>query len=724
MTGLDKLQKLLFGEIEPAPKKGHKTPEPPKEKPKYFQKGLITLISLTFLTGFYYASAVYYPHTDTRMLKNKYTIDLTDQDFKMKYHIGNLPSCYKNSNCWASPNYNDSKWQEHKFPTGSIEDLEGYKGYKEKQFLYYRGKIKVPSKLINQKYEISFTPMYVRHGFFQIFINGRLVISNNSYRSTAPIILVDIPKHDIVNNTVTVGIKGSLSDKNLDAGIFHRGRFYIGPSYILQSLYIHKERATATFYLLTLLSKGGIFIVFALIFLFTTGQKGFFNFLIFAFCSTTESLLIGNFTDQFFTIPERIILIFYLKVGALIGLFGFIAYYFSVKNAHKKQLYFSGILLSLITLGLILQRTGFDNNRVSVITLFNFTNTVLVGLLIASIILGRIGVNMWLKLNIEPHKLRPYKNLIIANFIYLAALIWEFYLKGQYSGFDLRPVYDTFFFLYIAFETIREFGFTKKRVLNLETHMEEKLRMEQELQDAAEISKVFVPSTPPKLKDIKIATYYKPLSENGGDWYTFEESNSQNYLYFFMCDVTGHGVQAAIIVSTCRTILTSHMHHAKDRDEGVLFAKNYITDLNKTLYTQGDGKHVTTICSLVFDRKNKKVFYMSGGHPFPILIRNGDLKKESLEVLINRQTVLGNNLEYEFEFQSTEFKNKDEIIIFTDGVSVHSNIRNFKKNLPLMGEDFYAHPKKIIDLSHQLERDRGKEPEEDDLTVVCFKSSF
>ena len=53
--------------------------------------------------------------------------------------------------------------------------------------------------------------------------------------------------------------------------------------------------------------------------------------------------------------------------------------------------------------------------------------------------------------------------------------------------------------------------------------MQERERIEQELQVARQIQQELLPETIPKLEDWQIATYYGPAREVGGDFYDFFE---------------------------------------------------------------------------------------------------------------------------------------------------------------------------------------------------------
>jgi steroid delta-isomerase-like uncharacterized protein len=84
--------------------------------------------------------------------------------------------------------------------------------------------------------------------------------------------------------------------------------------------------------------------------------------------------------------------------------------------------------------------------------------------------------------------------------------------------------------------------------------VQERERIEQELQVARQIQQELLPETIPKLEDWQIATYYGPAREVGGDFYDFVEL-SRGHLGLIVGDATGHGMPAALVMATTRGML-------------------------------------------------------------------------------------------------------------------------------------------------------------------------
>jgi predicted ester cyclase len=82
----------------------------------------------------------------------------------------------------------------------------------------------------------------------------------------------------------------------------------------------------------------------------------------------------------------------------------------------------------------------------------------------------------------------------------------------------------------------------------------ERERIEQELQVARRIQQELLPETTPELDGWRIAAYYGPAREVGGDFYDFLELEDGR-LGLVVGDATGHGMPAALVMATTRGML-------------------------------------------------------------------------------------------------------------------------------------------------------------------------
>src|SRR5215211_5180622 len=82
----------------------------------------------------------------------------------------------------------------------------------------------------------------------------------------------------------------------------------------------------------------------------------------------------------------------------------------------------------------------------------------------------------------------------------------------------------------------------------------ERERIEQELQVARRIQEELLPKALPELNGWEFAQHYQPAREVGGDFYDFLELEDGR-LGLVVGDATGHGMPAALVMSTTRGML-------------------------------------------------------------------------------------------------------------------------------------------------------------------------
>jgi len=77
---------------------------------------------------------------------------------------------------------------------------------------------------------------------------------------------------------------------------------------------------------------------------------------------------------------------------------------------------------------------------------------------------------------------------------------------------------------------------------------------EQELRLARSIQRASLPEEVPSLEGWQISPFYRPAREVGGDFYDFFELEDGR-LGIVVGDATGHGVPAALVMASARSML-------------------------------------------------------------------------------------------------------------------------------------------------------------------------
>jgi len=144
------------------------------------------------------------------------------------------------------------------------------------------------------------------------------------------------------------------------------------------------------------------------------------------------------------------------------------------------------------------------------------------------------------------------------------------------------------------------------------------LSIESELAIAREIQSSILPSSVPKVNNLRIAAAYHPMTAVAGDFYEFIPVD-QNRAGFLVADVSGHGVPAALIAAMIKVAMQSVVSLADDPPA-------VLRGLNRALAGQLRGQFVTA-AYLWIDTEIHKALYSAAGHPPLLRWRNGMLER-------------------------------------------------------------------------------------------------
>jgi len=248
----------------------------------------------------------------------------------------------------------------------------------------------------------------------------------------------------------------------------------------------------------------------------------------------------------------------------------------------------------------------------------------------------------------------------------------------------------------------------------------EEKRLAKEMADATRIALALKPEDAPEWPQYWISSFHKSLNEASGDWYFFERSTSGRYGHFVLCDITGHGVQAALVVSSCKTILSSLRMTTDDSFESEKFVEEYARRLNSVLYMHGRGTHSTTLVGITFDFQTHTITYINCGHPFPIWHSCNDSRK-SVGLLGSVGDPLGFGEELQIVSSSKTVNVGDLVIVHSDGVPLSRSRRILKRYFEEIDSGIMISAKRLHEASLKEFVRTGHEPIQDDVSLVVFR---
>lgn len=184
-----------------------------------------------------------------------------------------------------------------------------------------------------------------------------------------------------------------------------------------------------------------------------------------------------------------------------------------------------------------------------------------------------------------------------------------------------------------------------------------KERLEGELEAARRIQADMLPSPTAggESAGFELAGTVVPARAVGGD--LFDYFSLGRLVFFFVGDVSGKGVAAALFMARTKTLFDAIA--AIERDPGVVLEK-----LNQSLCTQNQaGMYVTAVCG-VLDVETRTVTFATAGHEPPLLVRAGG----SSQLASAGGRVLGWSDTGNYPVSQVPLQAGDAIVMFTDGV--------------------------------------------------------
>ncbi|PWN05782.1 PP2C family protein-serine/threonine phosphatase [Rhodohalobacter mucosus] len=148
----------------------------------------------------------------------------------------------------------------------------------------------------------------------------------------------------------------------------------------------------------------------------------------------------------------------------------------------------------------------------------------------------------------------------------------------------------------------------------------------------------------------------------GGDFYDFFKFDD-DHLSFFIGDVAGKGMPAAIYMAVCRTMLKAIGSEVKDPAE-------CITKVNNMLIPESDISTFVTVFYGLLNIKTGKLSYCNGGHNLPYILRSDGTVDELNNV---GGLLLGKFEDAPYDQDSIDLHPGDSIVTFTDGVTEAEN---------------------------------------------------
>lgn len=263
-----------------------------------------------------------------------------------------------------------------------------------------------------------------------------------------------------------------------------------------------------------------------------------------------------------------------------------------------------------------------------------------------------------------------------------------------------------------------ELGDKEFYIPEYEERKRQQIRINNELQMAAESQFMLMPQSTPKFEAAEISGFFIPSFEVGGDFYDFlmRDGEAGEELCFVVADVSGKSMRAAMHAVYCSGLIMSRM------------VSNYparlLGAISPIVKRKTDPKTFISALVGVFNADSNTLIYANAGHCPPILKREGEVLelKNSVSHLPLGVREAGHYVQYE-----KELKSGDIVVAYSDGLTEavgenHSRLgeeKFFRLIREMPTEDMSAEQ-----ISREIKKfiqDFSNYQMADDTTVICLK---
>lgn len=257
--------------------------------------------------------------------------------------------------------------------------------------------------------------------------------------------------------------------------------------------------------------------------------------------------------------------------------------------------------------------------------------------------------------------------------------------------------------------------------------------IKQNLSLAARFQKSLVPPKDEAIGALSFHSFWKPCEIVAGDYFNYFRY-SDRYVCFYLLDVAGHGIPAAMLSFTLSHVL-SPMHQSVpslngpdvDNSATHLFLdfsnpSKVARDLNYLFQDRSDGQQYFTMIYGVIDLEKHKVRFTQAGHPPLIHLTN---KGEAFPVG-DGGFPMGLFTDVTFDVHEFDIEPGDRIILYSDGITGVMNPKREPYSLHRFIEFLNQNHEKKLDallnsLNSELEYWCEAEPFDDDLSILAIE---
>ena len=240
-------------------------------------------------------------------------------------------------------------------------------------------------------------------------------------------------------------------------------------------------------------------------------------------------------------------------------------------------------------------------------------------------------------------------------------------------------------------------------------------RLQKELAEAAAYLRSLLPA--PIQAPFAVDWRFIPSSELGGDAFGYHWIDDDHFA-FYLLDVCGHGVGAALLSVTVLNVIRSGAMQGLDfRDPAAVLAA-----INRAFPMEQQGDRYFTLWYGVYQMSSRRLDYAAGGHPPVLLFEPGQTVPQKLEA---RGMMIGAMPNSRYAAKSCPVAPGSRLLLFCDGAYEITQpdgkvctLDDFAQSLARL---LAGAPIDLDQVVAQVRELRGAAPLEDDLSLVALQ---
>ncbi|MCZ7645857.1 MAG: PP2C family protein-serine/threonine phosphatase [Planctomycetota bacterium] len=264
-----------------------------------------------------------------------------------------------------------------------------------------------------------------------------------------------------------------------------------------------------------------------------------------------------------------------------------------------------------------------------------------------------------------------------------------------------------------------ELDILRHRVLELNVTAETVQEIQKDLDGAREVQRKMLPTKSPAIPGYEVSWVYDPCTTVGGDFFSFLEIGAGQW-GFLIADVSGHGVEAAMIMSMA-------LKSFSVRGAGQTSPAEVLKAVNRDVIPDmAQGKFITAFY-MILEAGTGRLRYARAGHN-PVLLTEFEkgtirsLEGQGIPIGVGRPEIFDSRLQE----QELLVPPQSLLLMYTDGIPEAANEKreqfgNMRLSQSLMRTAGQPSKNVIEELVRDVRRHIGALPMDDDLTLVALR---